>query len=223
MKQSTLGRPYMAVLFALSLSAALSACHSAEKTTGTLALYAYFDEAALPDTLRFEFRDGDDQPTGDTIPNALFFTALDTAWLHEIDYVADSSMATVFAQGRFPLSADVDACLVDIREAWFKHQSLLLFDKKKKTFTGRLTVAEWYGGESGQILTGSWLVDYDGDQKKDLVLRQIDHWIKPSGEEFVESTKELASLRHWDGSQFVEVPVADSAALIRQFPIHSYW
>lgn len=213
----------MASVLALALCAALAACHSAEKTTGSQALYAYFDETALPDTLRFECRDGEDQPSGDTIPNALFFTALDTAWLHEIDYVADSSMATVFAQGRFSLTPDVDACLVDIREAWFKHQSILLFDKKKKTFTGRVTVAEWYGGDGGQTLTGSWLLDHDGDRQKDLIRREIDHWIKPSEEEIVEMTAERAALLRWDGTRFVEVPVTDSAALVRQFPIHSYW
>jgi len=64
-----------------------------------------------------------------------------------------------------------DACLVEIAPfSWFKRQSLLIYGKRETPFSDQVTVvAEWYGDNGGQVLTGSWLVDHDGDQQKDLV------------------------------------------------------
>jgi CHAT domain-containing protein len=137
-----------------------AACQQSPKTP---ALYASFHPVNNSDTLRLELPSDEEPETpGDTIPNALFFSSLDTTWLRAIEHIADSSEATVVGRGRFPLSDGFDACLVDLRQFWFKHQSLLVFDKNKNVFTDLVTVAEWYGGEGGQILTGSWLFDYNG-------------------------------------------------------------
>ena len=188
-------------------------------------MLSYFQTATPADTLRFEIaEDGADAPTvGDTIPNILFFKTIDPAFLQEIDYIADSAQALVLGRQRFPLNDSTDACLVDIRQFWFQHQSLLVYDKRRQTFTGRVTVAEWYGGDGGQVLTGSWMLDYDGDGDKDLVRREIEHSSRPDGDEVREDFYESALLLMWEDGRFVEQPVSDTALVVKQFPIRSVW
>lgn len=209
----------------LGLLAGLGACQ-APRAIPASKLLGYFRPAAPADTLRFEIAEtGADAPVeGDTIPNQLFFTALDAALLREIDYVADSAMAVVFGKQRFPIDDDFDACLVDIRQFWFQHQSLLLYDKQKRAFTGRVTVAEWYGGDGGQVLTGSWMLDRNGDGSKDLVRREIQHTLLPDENgDMRDITHESAMQLIWKESRFVEQPLSDTALVVKQFPIRSFW
>lgn len=215
------------LLFLLLFSMLLAlACSQNSRSSAQQALLGYFHPVAAADTLVFEVEqdDGRTLAFGDTIPNALFFTLLDSAMLDEIDYVADSTMAMVLARQRFPLSAGMEACLVDIRQAWFQHQSLLLYDRRQGVFTDRITVAEWYGGDGGQVLTGCWLVDHDGDGDKDLVMREIHHSLRPDDNgEALDETYETAALRVWQKDHFMEQPLADTATVVRRYPIRSFW
>lgn len=209
------------VLFALFSAAA---CRQAVKNQEP-ALLSFFQTAPVADTLRFEVaEDGANAPvSGDTIPNSLFFAALPAAWLTEIDYIADSSQALVLAKQRFPLDDSTDACLADIRQFWFQHQSLLLYNKNRRAFTARVTVAEWYGGEGGQDLTGSWLTDYDGDGGKDLIRRLIQHSARPEGDTVREDFYESAEVFLWKNGQFAEYPIRDTAGVVKRFPIRWMW
>lgn len=216
------------LVFILIPLCAITACQQAteKQQTKEPALLAKFKPMDLPDTLHFELPNTDTgaPPLGDSIPNGLFFTALDTTWLRDIEHVADSTMAVIYGLGRYPLAEGYDACLVDVHQSWFRHQSLLVYDKQRQAFTDRVTVAEWYGGEGGQVLTGSWLFDFDGDGKKDLVRREIEHSLLIQGdEEPRDSTVERASLLLWKEGRFVAAPVTDSAALVKRFPIKSAW
>lgn len=209
-------------LFLGTTLAFLYACtpkHSADFT-----LAAQFPLAPLQDTLHLEFPDEDTSAQlSDTLAQTLFFQTLDTLLL-PIEYLADSSSCTAFALQRFELNSQYDACLVQINQFWFKHQSVLLFDKTKQKFTQRITVAEWYGGDGGQILTGSWLFDYDQDGDKDLVRRVIEHRSMPNEEGGIEEKMaESAELLLWQKNAWVNVGVKDSLAFFQKYPIHSVW
>ena len=183
-------------------------------------LTAYFKTLPPTDTLRVEVDLEPGLASADTIPNSLFFNALPAALLQEIDHVADSSEALVLGRYHFPLHNGIEAYWVEIRQFWFQHHSLFLYDTAKKTFTDRATLAEWYGGDGGQVLIGSWVFDFDGDGRKDIVRREIQHSMIPDGDTVLERTEEHASLLRWKKNRFTEkrLPQTD-----KRFPIRSFW
>ena len=185
---------------------------------------AYFSPLPAVDTLLVEVTDSsDDSAVGDTIPNGVFFGSIPPALLEEIDYLADSSQALVLGRNHFAMSDDIEAYWVEIRQFWFRHHALLLYHKSRKAFTDRITLAEWYGGEGGQVLIGSWVFDFDGDGKKDILRRDIQHSMVPNSDTLQERTAESVSLLLWKNGQFTITPVRDTAALIRMFPIRTLW
>ncbi|MDX2134709.1 MAG: hypothetical protein SFV52_07980 [Saprospiraceae bacterium] len=204
---------------------AWSTCQHTDKLTPS-DLLAYFRPVATPDTLIFEVlqQEALEAIAGDTIPNALFFTVLDASLLSGIAHVADSAGALCLARQRFSLNTEVDACLVDIRYFWFQHQSLLLYDRRQEVFTDRVTVAEWYGGDGGQELTGSWLLDYNGDGQPDIIRRLIEHSLRMDEMGNAHETQqESAVLLLWQNGRFAEHPLPDASFLVKQFPIRSFW
>lgn len=202
----------------------IAACQPS-KPAPALLLLPYFQSVQASDTLKFLVAgEGETGISGgDTIPNSVFFAVLDSALLRQIDYIADSAEALIVGRQRFALDDKVECCLVDIRQLWFQHQSLLLVDKNTQAIIDRITVAEWYGGDGGQILTGSWLVDYDGDGHKDLIRREIGHSIILLENSTLDTTYESAALFRWQDGRFVESPLSDTALTVKQFPIPSFW
>ncbi len=188
---------------------------------------AYFKPLPATDTLHVEVNlEPDNLAPGDTIPNRLFFSEIPAGFLQEIDYLADSSAALVLGRGRFPLNDSIEAYWVEIRQYWFQHHTLLLYDQHRKKFVDMVRLAEWYGGESGQILVGSWLFDYDGDGQKDVFRREIRHSMIPDGDTVLERTEEMAELLRWESGQFTKVivePFSVNRTQGKRFPIRSFW
>lgn len=190
---------------------ALSSCfHQASDFPGL------FQEQTLPDTLVFAI--SDTETAADTIPNQLFFSQLPSEMYADIEYVADSSSAVVLAKAGFQIRQQYMLLWADVRYAWFQHQSLLLFDEKEQRITDRITVAELYGGESGQIVTGAWLLN--GQQ---IVQRQASHSIRlDEAGEAVASTEQDVKLWKIEGGRFIEQPLQDTAKWIRTFPMEEW-
>lgn len=210
-------RSFSATLFVLGLFAACT--HPTPSPDA--AILRHFPTAKLSDTTHLELPD--EAISGDTIPTSLFFRTLGPL-MQPVDYIVDSTSSTVVALQRFSLNARYDGCLVHLTQNWFKHQSVLLFDKQTQRFTDRFTVGEWYGGEGGQVLIGSWLFDYDGDGNKDLVRRSIEHSMTPTPEgEAEEKFFESAELLLWNKNTWVKTTVKDSAVLVKNYPIRSVW
>lgn len=210
-------RPFYAALFSLGLFAACTR----PTPSPDAAILSYFQTATLSDTTHLELPD--EAISGDTIPTPLFFRNLGPL-MQPVDYIVDSTSSTVVALQRFSLNERYDGCLVHLTQNWFKHQSLLLFDKQTQRFTDRLTVGEWYGGESGQVLIGSWLFDYNGDGNNDLVRRTIQHSMTLSAnDEAEEKFYESAELLLWDKNTWQKNMVKDSAVLVKNYPIRSVW
>ncbi len=179
---------------------------------------ALFKMQPLPDTLAFAITDSDAAIGADTISNQLFFSQLSADMYADIEYVADSSSSVTLARGSFELSPPYLLLWADIRYAWFQHQSLLLYDKEAKRITDRITVAELYGGESGQIITGAWLLNGN-----EIVQRQDSHSSRLTETDEVEqSTERYVSRWKIEGGRFIEQPVQDSARWIREFPMEDW-
>jgi len=205
----------------LTVLGLLASCHTPHRSQSP-ELLAYFQHLPLSDTLHIEISN-EDAKTEVSIPNRLFFTIIPAALLEPIEYLADSAQATVLGRQQFYLDDNISAYWVEIRQFWFQHHSLFLFDESKKAFTDRITVAEWYGGDGGQVLTGSWIFDFNGDGKKDIVRREIQHNMIPKDDEPTEQVFESASILLWKNGRFEVTPLKDTAALVLRFPIRSFW
>lgn len=191
-------------------------------------ILAYFKPLPATDTLHVEVNlEPDSLAAADTIPNRLFFSEIPTVFIQDIEYIADSSAALVLVRGLFPLNDSIAAYWVEIRQYWFQHHALLLYDQSRKKFVDMVRLAEWYGGESGQILVGSWVVDYDGDGQKDIFRREIRHSLIPDADTLLERTEEMAELLRWKNGRFQEeiiyYPFRDNPAQYNPFPIRSFW
>lgn len=180
-----------------------------------------FPEMALSDSMGFMvFPDGDTSG-GVRIPTSAFFRKMPTRLMNEIQYFDNTAPLYVYARGRFAMPEGKAALIADLRQNWYQHQSLFIYDAAADTITSRTTVAEFYGGDGGQITTGSYLVDLDGDGNKDLVRREVERWIDTSSGDAVEKFAQHIEVFHWQGGDFRTVPVADSAAMMKAFPLKS--
>ncbi len=186
-------------------------------------LSSYFPLLPAADTLHFAIEDPEARLTADTVPNALFFGAMPAEVIEKLAHAADTAESVVLARGRFALDAQYELYWADIRWVWFQHQCLLLHDKAQQRFTDHLTVAEWYGGDGGQILTGAWLTGLPRHGNLQIIQRQDAHSMRMVNDSIAENLEQAVSLWRLEGSAFVPEHVPDRRAWIQRFALPNMW
>lgn len=184
-------------------------------------LLAYFAPAApLPDTLYISSEE-DTTAAAKLIPDSLLLAALDSALIEQLTFDGSLEETECHALLRFPLDEAHEACLMEIRQYWFLYKPLLIYDRANRRFTGAELLAYLYGGESGQIAAESWLLDLNGDGKKELLTRHQEHWLEwaENQEDVTDHFRDSVSARVWNGAAFQDYPLPDTAAYIRAFPM----
>lgn len=190
-----------------------------EALTAPETLYAAFEaHSSTWDTLRFFLAD---QPSDRPVSDTLLKKCLDKA---TFEYLHFQTGAPKFWAGKkYPFADDLDVCLLNIEEFWFKKQVLLFYDKTKHTFVSAREVAHFYGGDGGQTAMESWL--FHKPPNPCLYFKIADHWlvIEQDQDEPTEHLLESGELLCWERSAFVPVMSPDSLRLKKHFKMHHQW
>lgn len=97
--------------------------------------------------------------------------------LAEYNSYYDSAMTNFYPFFRFDLDDDVEAYYLGQSDNWVLHNSLFLYSKSQQKFIKNCLASVIDGGDGGQQLLDSWVIDWDQDGKKDLVTRIHDQWL----------------------------------------------
>lgn len=182
-------------------------------------LYARFDSRPAWDTLHFSI----DEPfAGRPISDTLVWRCFDKATFDYLHF--DTGKPQFSAGSRYALNDSVAICLLNNEEAWFKKQILLLFDTQKHRFFSVREVANFYGGEGGQILLESWLFRNAGNTPN-MYMKKTEHWLVP-GQDDSEPTEHLVeagNLLRWEKMDWVPADGPDSLVLKKHFKSLHEW
>lgn len=156
----------------------------------------------------------------DTIATPVFYENVSDSLRASIEHILDGGEPVITSLGRINLDANYDALGVDIQAFWYRNQSLLLFNKQLHKVTGLLSMAEFYGGDGGQVLRKSWLLG-TANTDKTWIARDSQHTlsIKENEEEPQDLYAESVMRYIWQKNTFVVQPTPDSTALIQHFPV----
>lgn len=181
------------------------------------ALLGYFREMPPGDTLYVDYETVEAE--GDTIPVQVLWAGLDSLMLEKIAFGADSTSMVALGRGRWMQDSTRMACLIKIDQYWWRFQYLLIYDRQAGAFTSIQPLSEFYGGESGQIATVSWLL---GDR---IVMRSSEHFIEmmdeDEGPQF--HFDETAALWEWRDGAFQPAAVTDTAAVVKDWVVEWGW
>ncbi len=182
-------------------------------------LYADFQSIAPLDTLPIPL-DTVGADTGRAISPQHFLAALDSILIETMIYEPDTFDFQGRAYWKIPLDEETEACLLDIKQGWFKFKYLLLYSKSTKSFVNLIPAAYFYGGDGGQILSESYL--FDLNTTPTLFTSYYEHYLRLSSNEPENIERRSMGLRQWSGGAFQEVPVRDSSVWQARYRI-DWW
>ncbi|MBK7407984.1 MAG: hypothetical protein IPJ40_07830 [Saprospirales bacterium] len=120
----------------------------------------------------------EDEVEGDSIPPELLWAELDSALLAQVAYGPDLENLVVVGRGYWMQDSTHRACWMQVEQFWWKFQYALIYDTQKGIFTSLQPLAEFYGGEGGQIASVSWVFDRNGDGDPDILTRASEHFLE---------------------------------------------
>jgi len=200
----------------------VSSCSSSLSKDSSFA--ASFQSLTLKDTTVFAVEIGASASASltatDTIALEVFNKYVPDSLHEPIAHILEGGDPVIRKLGRFPLDAQYDGLGVDIQAFWFRNQSVLIYDKQRQQVMQIFPVAEFYGGDGGQILRQSWLLSANNIMKE-LIVRESEHALRmgENEEEPTDVYEEWVAKYIWQGERFVEQPIPDSLDLIQRFPI----
>ena len=212
------------LVLALGLCALIWACKNPVQTVAESkaapALYAHFTSLANFDTLVVTTVQPDDS-TARQIGIAPWYGSIDSQLLAKVEFEPDTFDTEGFTFWKTSLDAGTELCLIGFQQSWYRNKSLLIYDKASKSFMDLIPASTFYGGDGGQILTGTWLYDIDGDGFTDLTMRESEHNLEPGEPDPVDIYSDGVRQWRWDTTTQAFVPLngIDSSALIKRFPL----
>lgn len=157
--------------------------------------------------------------TGRTISPLLFLAALDSNLLDEMIYPPEYMDFKVKAYWKIKLDAQTEFCLFGFEEHWFKFKYGLIYSRETKMFEEIMPVAYFYGGEGGQVVMESLLINnansptlFGGFYERNISLSDMDS----DGMKVME--KRQMELKRWQHQEFVQVAVKDSSKWYSYLP-----
>ncbi|GJM35942.1 MAG: hypothetical protein DHS20C18_49430 [Saprospiraceae bacterium] len=160
----------------------------------------------------------DEDQQGHEISISDFYADLDTALLNRMTYPPDSTDMQAFGHWILPIDNNFDGYLLELRQNWFVFKYLLLFSKKDQKFTNLLPLAQFYGGDGGQIKMESWIFK-QGNGGPKMLTRTSEHALVMQDDEMEDTYDERVLLLEWKQGSFQEITIPDSSLLIETYPI----
>lgn len=182
-------------------------------------LYTKFQPLPAADTMHIAL-DTIVEGTGTPIAAASFLAAVDSALLFSLIYEPDTFDFRAQALWKIALDEEHDACLLDMRQAWFQFKYLLIYSKSSESFVDLLPVAYLFGGDGGQLLLESWM--YDLATRPTIISLQLERsmrWSETHPEEPILQENKTVGRRQWSDGEFMEYPVRDTAAYLQRFSL----
>jgi hypothetical protein len=201
------------------------ACNSQEEATpetkgvpGTQVLLNYFPEKTLgSDTLAFFVNADAEFEKSEAFDMLLERVLPDTVF--ELVVFGVEEYAKHQPQFRFALDNKYDACILSSTEHWYFQTSMLLYNKETGYFTDMEVLAQFYGGDGGQIATESWVWGKQLYRKEAFRSISFDEEV----DDVMEKTGEVAAMNTWTPKGYVGEPFVDSLALSEQFKMQWSW
>jgi len=202
-------------LLLLCYALALAACQESVLTTTPA---AYFPALPTTDTLHI-YPDRADADSGQLIPLETLYTFVDSAFVR---YILESSYSptepTFRGHGQFALDQQTTAYILGVYENWFVFKYLLLYHQETQQFESIEKVAEFYGGEGGQIWQESHLFDFE--ELPQLLSRMDEHTLRIREDgSTLDQYDPTVSGYVWTGEEFQEITLENAEEWIQKYPV----
>jgi hypothetical protein len=193
------------------VASTLAACQTAGRDVGTpqrglLAELNQKSETLTADTIHVVAPAGPDDRYGGTKIDSLHYSTLREPY-------REGKVGGFYATYRVQLGPGYTGYLLRVPSRYTSSGiDLWIYDEGSRSWRPPLRVADAFGGGSWQYAMDGWLVDIDGDQRRDLVHRGRYWW---TDDAFQEHHVDSLFVRPWQQNTFAEPRLSNDTALAR--------